>query len=198
MPNLPRLRNVLVVAAAVALCGAGTVRADAKVATVNPVKVLNALAETKDINSAMNTEQQTYQQQGQDREQKLKDLKAQRDQLKPDAPQWSDLNKQFVAMQADAQAWAQTAQQELQRKFRENAKRMNDKIAAGVAEVAKTKSVDLVIAEQKPEVGEADIEKMNPQQYMSLLFAQNVIYKSDAVDLTQDVIAKLDSDYKKH
>jgi len=196
MPKLSRTTAVL--AAAVALSVAAAARAEQKIATINPVKVLNSLAETKDINNAMNGEQQTIQQQYQDRQQKVKDLQSQRDQLKPDAPQWADLNKQCVQASSELQAWAQTSQMELARKFRENAKRMNEKIQATVAQVAKEKGIDLVIAEQKPEVNEADIEKMNPQQYMGLLFSQNVLYKSDTVDLTQDVIAKLDSEYKKH
>jgi len=94
MPKLSRTTAVL--AAAVALSVAAAARAEQKIATINPVKVLNSLAETKDINNAMNGEQQTIQQQYQDRQQKVKDLQSQRDQLKPDAPQWADLNKQCV------------------------------------------------------------------------------------------------------
>ena len=170
--------------------------AQTKIAVANPIKILNELAETKDINKAMEGEQATFKAQAGDRDQKLKDLQAQRDQLKPDAPQWADLNKQLVQQRADAQAWAQSTQQELQRKFRDQAKRMNDKITAAIKDVAKAKGIDLVVADQKPEINDAQMEQMNPQQVMQILFGRNVLFAADSLDLTQETIAKLDAAYK--
>jgi len=166
-----------------------------KIAVANPIKILNELAETKDINKAMESEQATFKQQAGDREQKLKDVQAQRDALKSDSPQYLDLNKQLVTQRTEAQAWAQQTQLELGRKFRDQAKRMNDKITTAITEVAKAEGYDLVLSEQKPELTDAQMEQMNPQQLMSVLFGRNPLYKSDAIDVTQKIIAKLDAVY---
>ena len=170
--------------------------ADVKIAVANPVKILNELQETKDINKAMEAEQATFKQQVADREQKLKDLQAQRDQLKTDSPQWGDTNKQLVEQRSEAQAWAQQSQIELARKFRDQARRMHDKIVATTTDLAKSKGIDVVLADQQPDVPDSQMEQMNPQQVMNLLFGNNILYHSDALDLTQEVIAKLDAAYK--
>jgi Skp family chaperone for outer membrane proteins len=121
----------------------------------------------------------------------------QRDQLKPDAPQWADLNKQFVQARTEAQTWQQTTQQELARKFRDQAVRMNEKITKEIAEVAKAKGFDMVLAEQTPELNNEQLASMQPQQVMGVLFgSRNVLFAAGTTDLTQDVITKLDAGYK--
>jgi len=155
--------------------------ADVKIGVANPVKILNELAETKDINKAMEAEQATFKQQVADREQKLKDVQAQRDQLKTDSPQWADLNKQLVQQRADAQAWAQQSQIELARKFRDQARRMNDKITATISDIAKAKGIDIVLADQKPEISDAQMEQMQPQQVMNVLFGRNILFSNPSL-----------------
>ncbi|HEY0007176.1 MAG TPA: OmpH family outer membrane protein, partial [Tepidisphaeraceae bacterium] len=141
-------------------------------------------------------EQTKLQQEAKERIEKLNAVKTQRDQLKPDAPQWADLNKQFVQLRSEAQAWEEQTKGELSRKFRDQAKKMNDKITSAIDEVAKAKQIDLVIAEQKPEVNDQQMDQLNPQQIMNVLFAsRNVLYKNEALDLTPEVIAKLDATY---
>lgn len=190
------MKSRLPIALAALLLAAAPAWAELKIAIANPIKILNELSETKDINKAMEGEQAAFKAQAGEREQKLKDVQAQRDQLKPDAPQWADLNKQLVQSRAEAQAWAQTSQQELQRKFRDQAKRMNEKITATIKEIATSKQIDLVLADQKPEVSDQQMDQMNPQQVMGLLFGKNVLYGSESIDLTQETIAKLDATYK--
>lgn len=191
---MTKSRNLIALAAL--LLVAAPAMAELKVGVANPIKILNELAETKDVNKAMEGEQANFKQQAGEREQKLKDLKAQRDQLKPDAPQWADLNKQLVQQQAEAQAWAQQTQAELQRKFRDQAQRMHEKIAAALKDVAKAKSIDLILADQKPEVSADQMATMNPQQVMGILFGRNILYSADTLDLTQETIARLDAAYK--
>ena len=170
--------------------------ADVKIAVVNPIKVLNSLAETQDLNKSMESEQATFKADGETRQQKLKDLTAQRDQVKPESPQYVDMTKQLTQARADLQAWAQTKQQDMQRGFRDKAKRMNDKINAAIKQIAQDKKIDLVLADQKPELTDQQMETMQPQQIMGVLFGRNILFNTDGMDLTQEVIAKLDAVYK--
>jgi Skp family chaperone for outer membrane proteins len=169
--------------------------AQTKIAVANPIRILNELAETKEINQSMETEQGSYKQQAVVREQKLKEVQAQRDALKSDSPQYLELNKQLVTLRTEAQAWQQQTQLELARKFRDQARRMNDKISAAISEIAKAEGYDLVLADQKPELTDAQIEQMTPPQLLNVLFGRNLLYRNDTTDITQKVIAKLDAAY---
>lgn len=189
------------VAGAFAAClmlvlSAGVSHAQTKVALANPAKILTELAETKEFNAGMKSEGDAIQQQLTARDTKLKDLQAQKESLKTGTPQWDELNKQLVAQKNERDNWLQNTQMEMGRKLREQAKRIHDKIYAAIAEVAKAKGYDLVVSEQKPEATDQQLEQLNPQQYMQYLFAGNILYKNDAIDITQEVIAKLDAAYK--
>ncbi|HEX8342241.1 MAG TPA: OmpH family outer membrane protein [Tepidisphaeraceae bacterium] len=171
--------------------------AQTKIAVANPIKILNGLQETKDLNEKMKTDQTAVETEAKERVAKIKAIQDQRDQLKPDAPQWAELNKQFVQARNEAQTWQQTTQQELARKFRDQAMRMNEKITKDIADVAKAKGFDMVLAEQNPELSPEQLAGMQPQQVMGVLFgSRNVLFAAGTADLTQDVITRLDAGYK--
>jgi len=189
--------HFLALAALLALAGSAPVSlAQTKIAVANPGKILNDLAETKDINKAAQAELAALKQQVDGRDVKLKELQEKRDALKTDSPQWSELHKQLVAQKTERDTFAKATQDEIFRKLRDNAKRMHEKIGVTVSEIAKAKGFDLVIAEQKPEANEEQLQQMNHQQITQFLMARNVLFKSDAIDITNDVIAKLDSAYQ--
>ena len=54
---------------------------------------------------------------------------------------------------------------------------------------------DLVIAEQRPELGD-NIEQLNLQQVQQALGQRKVFYYSSAIDVSGDVIASMDAKYK--
>ena len=186
----------LVTVAAALLLSAVPVLAQQKIAIANPIKILNGLQETNDINKTMTDEQAIFKNDLAKREQDLKDAQTQRDQLKPDAPQWAEKNKELVQKKAEGEAWAQNTQLDMQRRFRDQAKRMQAKIDSAISKVAKDKKYDLVIADQKPDINDQMLEKMNPQQIMGVLFGRNILFADGTPDITQDVITELDKIYK--
>jgi Skp family chaperone for outer membrane proteins len=170
--------------------------AEGKVAIANQFKILNDAQETKDFNKAIEAEQMALKQQEAEKVDKIKQLEAQRNQVKPDAPQYNELTKQIVQMTNDGKAWRQQADMELARKFRDHARKMYGKIDTAITDIAKSKGVDMVIAEQKPEVSDEQMAQLNPQQIIQVLFTRNILYKSASTqDLTQEVIQKLDAGY---
>jgi Skp family chaperone for outer membrane proteins len=170
--------------------------AQSKVAVVNPTKILNGLAETKNINNALSTEQGAFTAEGQKKQQAIKDLEAQRDQVKPESPQYVKLTQDLNNERAKLQVWAQTSMQDRQRRFIQTAKELNEKISAAIAEVAQKKGFDLVMADQRPEVPPDQLEKMQAQQILAVMFGRNIMYAADSTDITQEVIATLDAKYK--
>src|SRR3954454_1103748 len=65
----------------------------AKIAVANPARIFNEIQETKDLKALIESKTKNLEQDRFTREQKLKDLKALRDQLKPDAPQYADRDR---------------------------------------------------------------------------------------------------------
>ena len=188
-------RRLVTAAAALLFCAVPAL-AQQKIAIANPIKILNELQETKDINGAMTQEQTTFKGDLAKKEEELKGIQGARDQLKPDAPQWAEKNNELVQKKAMAEAWAQNAQLDMRRRFRDQAKRMQGKIDVAINTIAKNKKIDIVVADQKPEVTDQMLDGMNPQQIMGVLFGRNVLYADNALDITQEVIAELDKVYK--
>jgi Skp family chaperone for outer membrane proteins len=66
-----------------------------------------------------------------------------------------------------------------------------DKIMAAISELAKQRGYDLVIAEQPP----INIEKTTAEMLPQLLLQREVLYSAATVDITNDVVTKLDEQY---
>ncbi len=169
--------------------------AQTKIAVVNPAKILQDMEETKKSNEGFKAEQTAVKAQFDERQKKLADLEGQKNLLKPDAPQWTELNKQVVQMRTENEIWLKQADAELTRKFRDQAVKINGKIRAAIAEIAKAKGIQLVLSEQS-DVADADLERIPLPQLMPVLLQRNVFYSDDSINITQDVLAKLDAGFK--
>ncbi len=168
--------------------------AQTKIAVVNPAKILQEMKETKDSNTAFAAEQKAIQEQAKERQAKQLELENQKNQVKPDAPQWAELNKQVVQMRTENEVWLKQADQELTRKFRGEAKRISGKIKDAIAEVAKAKGIELVVSTQS-DLQDAEIDRIPLPQLMPALLSRGVFYSADSLDITQEVLAKLDAGY---
>ena len=64
-------------------------------------------------------------------------------------------------------------------------------IDLAVAEVAKKKGYDLVLFDTPT----PDFDKLNPEQLIQVIGNRRVVYRSDDVNLTPNVLEKINSDY---
>jgi Skp family chaperone for outer membrane proteins len=191
-----KLARIVPLLAIVAVCSWSTQAfAQIKIATVNAAKVFNEIQETKDLKSKMENDQKTLQQQDLERKTKIKDLQSARDALKPDAPQYADANKAYVQAVIDYRVWGEMQGNEIQRVQKQQMLTIFNKITTTVGEVATQKSLDLVLAEQKPEVPD-NIDQLNVDQVRAMINQRNVLYSTPAVDISNDVIAAMDAKYK--
>ncbi|HVT90808.1 MAG TPA: OmpH family outer membrane protein [Tepidisphaeraceae bacterium] len=169
--------------------------APTKIATVDPVRVFNELQKTKDLRVAMNAEGKQLDDERLARSGKLHDLQQQRDLLNPNAPQYQQLNQDLMKQTIEFQAWFQVHQLDLQRKQKIQINVLFGDITTAVGKVAEARGIDLVIAEQKPQLPE-NLDELQVAQLQALLSSRNVLYKKDAIDLSSAVIAQMDADYK--
>jgi len=166
-----------------------------KIAIANPARIFNEIQETKDLKQLIETKTKNLEQDRFAREQKLKDLKALRDQLKPDAPQYADRDRELRQAAIEYDTWMKMNQAEMQFEQKRQMLLIFNKITTAVQEVATAKGIDVVIAEQKPEFP-PNLDQINADQLRVLINSQNVLFNSPQVDISTDVITSMDAKYK--
>jgi len=166
-----------------------------KIATANAGKIFKDLQETKDIMAKMDNERKTIEAQDLEKKAKLKDLQAARDALKADAPDYDKANQSLLQGAIEYQTWAQITQLNVQRNQKLQMVNLFRKITSAVAEVATQKGIDMVIAEQRAELPE-NLDQLKVEEVRALINAQNILYATATVDLSNDVIAAMDAKYK--
>jgi Skp family chaperone for outer membrane proteins len=74
-------------------------------------------------------------------------------------------------------------------------KMLYDKITAKIGAVALQRGIELVLAEQRPELP-PDMDQISIDQLRQLLGGRNILYNVETADISNQVIAALDADYK--
>ncbi len=197
-----RLRHTLTITALTLTCLAFTPSARAqdatsRIAIADPVRIFNEMQETKDLRQKMEGDRQNLANTEREKRTKIKDLQDARDQLKPDSPQYAERNKEWVNANIDLEVWGRLQQLEVQRTQKQQMKTMYEKIAAATTKVAQRHNLDLVIAAQRPDIPD---DVSNPQLTVDALRAvintRNILYSNGKADLSNEVIAQLDADYR--
>jgi len=166
-----------------------------KIATASPARIFVEMQETKDLRQQLEAQTGQLQNEAKNRQQKVKDLQAARDLLKPDSPQYAEAERQFMQEAIQFDTWTKITQAQLQGQQKQQMKQLFDKIIAATSQVAQQQGYDLVLADQRPELPE-NLGMINVEQLRQLLNQRNVLYENEKVDISSQVITNLDSQYK--
>jgi Skp family chaperone for outer membrane proteins len=189
-------RFAIVAVLAVTCLFAGAAQAqEIKIAVARAARIANEMQEMKDFRQKMANDQQALQAQLKERQEKLRLMRDNRDQLKRDSPQYNERNKELLEEAINLEAWGRIRQAELERNIKLNIKGFWDKIEAAVAEVAQAKGIDIVISDQRPEIPD-DLDQIKIEQLQQLIGQRDVLYANPKVDISDEVIALLDKKYK--
>lgn len=198
MQSLARLPLALcALALTLSLCAAPS-RAQTtagKIAICNPAKIFNEIQETQDLKAKLESEVKMLDGQRTERQLKIKDAQAARDQLKSDAPGWAERNQELLRLAIEFDVWQKAMQADLESQQKRQMKGLFDKITLAVAQVAQQKGIELVIAEQRPELPE-NMDQIQVNDLRARLTARNVLYNNPQVDISNEVIAAMDAAYK--
>jgi Skp family chaperone for outer membrane proteins len=186
--------SMMVVAMSVASF-ATRAQAQVKIATVNAARVFNEIQEKKALTDQMENDQKTLKAQDAEKQQHLKDLQAARDALKPDSPQYGDADKALLQAATEYEVWSRIQGATIQRNQKKQMLTLFNKITDAVAQVATQKGLDLVIAEQKPDMPE-NLDQITVDQLRLLINQRNVLFTSPTADISADVIAAMDAKFK--
>jgi len=169
--------------------------AQSKVGICNPARIFNEIQETKDLKAKLENDIKTLDAQRADKQLKLKDAQTNRDQLKPDAPGWAERNQELLRLAIEFDVWQRSMQADLEAQQKRQMKTLFDKITGAVATVAAQKGLDIVIAEQRPELPES-LDQVQVNDLRARLTARNVLFNTPQADISNDVIAAMDAAYK--
>jgi outer membrane protein len=167
----------------------------ARVGVVNPARIFQDMQETKDLKQKLENDRATLEKEVQSRQNKVKDLLAARDLLKPDSAQYAEADQKFMQEAIQFDTWSKITQAQLQGQQKQQMKVLFDKIVSTTQEVAQQRQIDLVVADQRPDLPE-NLAQVNVEQLRAILNGRNIMYMSPKVDISGDVIAALDAKYR--
>jgi Skp family chaperone for outer membrane proteins len=167
----------------------------ARIAVANTARIFSEMQELKDLRVKLQSEQKLLAGVSSEKRDKLNALKAARDALKSDSPQYQDKNAELLKAAVEYEAWGKINEANVQRDQKLQMRRLFEKIEQAVAEVAKQKGYDLVITDQHPDIPD-DVDQITLDQLRTLINSRNVLYTGEKIDLSNDVLAVLDARYR--
>lgn len=166
-----------------------------KVAIANPSRIFSEIQETKDLNVKMRAQGENLASQEKDKRDELKALQDARDQLKPDTPQYTTQNDKLLKAAIEFDSWGKIQKAEFERKKKMHMKMVFDKVRAAVAEVAKSRGIDLVITDEQPTIPD-NLGQISEAELGQRLNQQSILYSDPKLDISDDVVALMDKEYK--
>lgn len=194
--KLYRMMSVVLVAGLMVGLSARSLAAGPQIVTANPVKVFEDMQERKDLQAKMDTERKGLEDQNTQKRQEVDKIKDGLKMLKSDSPQYQAENQKLLQKAIEYDAWAKMVQLDAARRQKQEMVSLFDKIQVAIGKVATEKGIDLVITDQRPEIPD-DLEKINMDQLRGLILGRSVLFSSGKLDITQDVVTRLNADYAK-
>lgn len=188
------MRNVLL-SMVVMLATSSLAVAQTKVGIANPVRIFSEIQETKDLKQKLENDRRQLEATEKDKRQRLQDLQQRRDAVKPDAPQWAELNRELEGAVIEFQVWQQVSKVNFERVQKQQMRSILDKIIDGVRQVATQRGLDLVVADQRPELPD-NLDQVDLNQLRILINQRNVLFSDPKTDISADVINYLDAKYR--
>jgi Skp family chaperone for outer membrane proteins len=164
-----------------------------RVGVCNPVKVMSGLDEFKDVNKALQDEHDANQKSIDDQTAKIKNMQDNLAILKPDTTDYAKLNQDIFKAQVELKSFAEISDAALARKQKEKLKALSDKMDSFIADGAKIKHFSMIIADQKTDI--PDLDKVDMNTLRAMLFQRTVLFSENRLDITQDVIVKMNQAY---
>jgi Skp family chaperone for outer membrane proteins len=164
------------------------------IAIADPAAIALKIRETQDMLAAMKDDQKTLQDQMTAKQQDLKKLQQALTYLNPNTPSYDQANQQLLSESIAYDAWVQEEQLDLNRRLKNNVKRLFDEIQDAVATVAQKKGINLVIADQRPDIPD-NLDNVDIRVLQDLISRRTVLYSDQSRDISGEVQALLDQNY---
>lgn len=169
----------------------GAAAPSGRVACVNVIRILNEYQKQKDLIEELSARQEKLQAENNERRAKLDTLDAEISALDRDDPTLVTRMREMLAMQVDYKNWGELAQLNMAREFGLWSVRNYRDILKVVEDIARRDGYDLVFYK-----GELEAVSTDPEVIQEQIRRLQVLYANPAVDVTQMVLDKLNTDYR--
>lgn len=169
--------------------------AQSRVGVANTARIFNEMQETRDLQQQIDQERLKMEETVRQKRGQLQALRDARDQVKPDSPQFQERNRELLNATVEFETWGRLMQAEIQRNQKRRMANLFEKIEGAVATIARQQGMDLVLAQQAVELP-PDLDEVPIEQVRAIINQRNVLFASDPVDITDEVLAHLDAQYK--
>ena len=167
-----------------------------RIAVVNPSRIFNDMKETRVLNAKMTEEMSKFEDARRQKIAAIEQTKKARNDMRPDHPQYEELNNQLLALQAEAEVWVKTQAILNDQRQKRQTKAIFEKVQAAVAEVARQHQIDLVIADTKEVLPEGpELEKADIRAVKAAIYQKDVLFASDRLDISTAVLTHLDAKF---
>ena len=192
-----RRLTFLAAATAVALVASAAADAALKVGVVDLVAVTNGYDRTKDANADIQVEQANFKAAAEPKVKALEDLRLKRDGFNKGTEEWQQLDDQVLKARAELNTWMQIERIKLERRHQEVLLDMYRQMTDAVGRMVKKNGIDLVFTKAFLEPPQIDVDKaVGLQDLQKRIVGQRVLYPTEVMDITQDVLKILNDAYK--
>jgi Skp family chaperone for outer membrane proteins len=156
------------------------------------------MQKTKDKNASEQQERTALDAEQKQKVAEIKDMEKARDESKvftKGTPEWREATNKILEKSIQLQTWGELKKAELARRHKEEIKALFDEILSAIKQVALDKKIDLVVADTSAEIP-ADLDTLTPEQLHALIRQQNVLFANKGTDISDEVVLRLDRDYK--
>ena len=168
-------------------------RAETKAAVVNVAGVSEKYAKTADLEAQFDAVRRKLNQERDAMKEKIeKANRSLQEELKPGTDEYRARRKQIALMEAELQWFVESEGQKVEKALAESLRSIYGDIQAVVREIAQEKKLDIVLAADLLPAETPD----SATQVRQHILLQKVLYWNPSVDLTDEVISRLNTRYK--
>lgn len=167
--------------------------ADTKIAVVNVPEVSEKYERTKDLESHFDNVRKTLQQQRDELKQKAERMaKSLNEEFKPGTDEYRNRRKELAMLEAQLQYFVDSEGKQIEAELAESLRSIFGDIQTVIRAIAEEKGLDIVLVADAMPPGAPD----TTQQIRQQIILQKVLYANARVDITADVVARLNEKYR--
>ncbi|MBI4717834.1 MAG: OmpH family outer membrane protein [Planctomycetes bacterium] len=187
------VRYARLMMAIVLLAPAQALFAEANVAVVNIGEVSEKYQKTADLEAQFDAKRKKLSDERDALRDRIERLtRSLKEEFKPGTDEFRERRKELAMLEAQLQYFIDSESKQVEQELADSLRSIFDDVQAVIREVAKEKGVDVVLAADRM----PDASGENPTQVRQTIVLQKVLYWSPRVDLTADVVARLNAKYK--
>jgi Skp family chaperone for outer membrane proteins len=162
-----------------------------RIACVDVMKIMNEYQRAKDLREELAQLQQSLENEDKERRGKIDSLRAQVDAMDPQDPMIAGRMRELLELQVSYRTWAELKQLDVAREYGLWSIRIYNELLTAVQETAERDAYDMVFYR-----GKFEAVSMEPDVIRDQIARNQVLYASDAVDITMTILDKLNNAYR--